>query len=155
MAGGPADRARDSAPIRTFLIADIRGYTSFTQTRGDDAAARLAATFADVAQEVVNAAGGRVQELRGDEAMCVFNSPRQAIRAAVELQRRFVAMTIADPELPFGVGIGIDAGEAVRVKGGYRGGALNLAARLCSVAHAGDVLASREAAHLARRIDGV
>src|SRR5437763_10518441 len=112
MAGGPADRARDSAPIRTFLIADIRGYTSFTQTRGDEAAARLAATFADIAQEVVAAAGGRVQELRGDEALCVFMSPRQAFGAAVELQRRFVTLTLEDPSTPYGVGIGVDTGEA-------------------------------------------
>jgi peptide/nickel transport system substrate-binding protein len=143
------------AALRTFLIADVRGYTYFTQTHGDEAAARLAATFADVAHEVVTAAGGRVQELRGDEALCVFTSPRQAVRAAVELQRRFVALTLEDPETPYGVGIGLDTGEAVRVKGGYRGGALNLAARLCSIAKAGEVLASREATHLAGRLDEV
>ena len=32
--------------IRTFMIADVRGYTSYTQTYGDEAAARLAAGFA-------------------------------------------------------------------------------------------------------------
>jgi len=32
---------------------------------------------------------GDVLELRGDEALCVFGSARQAIRAAVELQKRF------------------------------------------------------------------
>ena len=36
--------------------------------------------------------------------------------------------------LPLGVGIGLDAGEAVPVEGGYRGGTLNLAARLCGLA---------------------
>ena len=41
------------------------------------------------------------------------------------------------------------------VEGGYRGGALNVAARLCSIARAGEVLASREIVHLARRVDGV
>jgi len=30
------------AGIKTFLIADVRGYTWFTQERGDEAAARLA-----------------------------------------------------------------------------------------------------------------
>jgi streptogramin lyase len=53
------------------------------------------------------------------------------------------------------VGIGLDAGEAVPVEGGYRGGALNLAARLCGQARAGEILASREVTHLARRLDGV
>ena len=87
--------------------------------------------------------------------MCVFGSPRQAIRAAADLQERFAEETLADPELPLTVGIGLDAGEAVEVEGGYRGGALNLAARLCSQAVAGEILASREVAHLARRVEGV
>ena len=98
---------------------------------------------------------GRVVELRGDEALVVFGSPRSAIRAAVALQQRFVEETIADPSLPLTVGIGLDAGEAVPVEGGYRGGALNVAGRLSRSRAAGEVLASREIVHLARRIDGV
>src|SRR5262245_24431335 len=104
----------ESGPaVRTFLIADIRGYTVFTAERGDEAAARLAARFAAAAREVVAAHGGRVTELRGDEALAVFESVRQAIRAAVVLQRRFVDETVADPSLPMPVGIGLDSGEAV------------------------------------------
>ena len=117
----------DGSQIRTFLIADVRGYTVFTQENGDEAAAALAGKFATVARETVEGRGGTVVELRGDEALAVFDSPRQAIRAAIELQRRFVDETVADPTLPLAVGIGLDAGEAVAVQGGYRGGALNLA----------------------------
>lgn len=145
----------EAVHIRTFLIADVRGYTLFTQERGDEVAAKLAAKFAEIAREIVEARGGRLLELRGDEALCVFSSTREAIRAAVDLQQRFVEETLAQPELPLTVGIGLDAGEAVSVEGGYRGGALNLAARLCGQARAGEILASREVAHLARRIDGV
>jgi peptide/nickel transport system substrate-binding protein len=150
------DRPGDphDAPIRTFLIADVRGYTLFTQERGDEAAAKLAAKFADIVRDVVEARGGMLLELRGDEALCVFGSAREAIRTAVELQERFVEETTDSPELPLTVGIGLDAGEAVPVEGGYRGGALNLAARLCGQARAGEILASREVTHLARRIDG-
>ncbi|HYZ14355.1 MAG TPA: ABC transporter substrate-binding protein [Actinomycetota bacterium] len=145
----------DDAPIRAFLIADVRGYTLFTQERGDEAGAKLAAKFADIVRDVVETRGGTLLELRGDEALCVFGSAREAIRTAVELQERFVEETIASPELPLTVGIGLDAGEAVPVEGGYRGGALNLAARLCGQARAGEILASREATHLARRLDGI
>ena len=141
------------AQIRTFLIADVRGYTLFTQERGDEAAAKLAAKFADIAREIVEARGGTLLELRGDEALCVFASTREAIRAAVDLQRRFVEETLEQPELPLTVGIGLDAGEAVPVQGGYRGAALNLAARLCGQARAGEILATREVTHLARRIE--
>ncbi|HEX9122974.1 MAG TPA: hypothetical protein VF984_06385, partial [Actinomycetota bacterium] len=148
------DPGARSAEIRTFLIADIRGYTLFTQERGDEVAAKLAAKFADIAREGVEARGGTLLELRGDEALCVFASAREAIRTAVELQQRFVEETLDDPELPLTVGIGLDAGEAVPVQGGYRGGALNLAARLCGRSRAGEILASREVTHLARRVDG-
>jgi ABC-type transport system substrate-binding protein/class 3 adenylate cyclase len=144
-----------SSGVRTFLIADVRGYTSFTQTRGDEAGARLAARFAAVARAVVEEQGGQLLELRGDEALCVFDSPRGALRAAIAAQRRFAAETRADPNIPLRVGIGIDAGEVVPVEGGYRGGALNLAARLCGQAQAGEVLISEGVAHLARRIEGI
>ena len=85
-------------------------------------------------------------ELRGDEALVVFDSARQALQAALALQ----AQSSDDGELPRGVGIGIDAGEAVPVGKGYRGGALNMAARLCSLAGPGEVLASEAVVHLAR-----
>jgi class 3 adenylate cyclase len=151
----PETDDRGDADVHAFLIADVRGYTAFTQERGDEDAARLAGRFAEVARVVVGDHRGRVLELRGDEALVVFGSPRAAIRGAVALQQRFVEETIADPSLPLTVGIGLDAGEAVAVEGGYRGGALNVAARLCSLARAGEVLASREIIHLARRVEGV
>jgi serine/threonine-protein kinase len=142
---------RRSIPgIRTFLIADIRGYTSFTAEHGDEAAARLAMTFADVVRQVMEAREGRLIELRGDEALVVFDSARQALRAARELQAR-----IAADGLERGVGVGLDAGEAIPVSDGYRGGALNLAARLCSLAGPGEVLASETVVQLARAIDGI
>jgi WD40 repeat protein/class 3 adenylate cyclase/energy-coupling factor transporter ATP-binding protein EcfA2 len=147
--------AIDDAHIRTFLIADVRGYTVFTQEHGDEAAAKLARKFAVVAREGVEARGGTVVELRGDEALAVFDSARQAIRASVELQRRFVDETVAEPTLPLAVGMGLDAGEAVPVEGGYRGGALNLAARLCGIAAPAEILASPAVTHLARKVDGV
>src|SRR3954447_22814507 len=141
--------------ILTFLIADVRGYTSFTQTHGDEGAARLADKFAEIAREGVEMHGGEVTELRGDEALAVFSSPRAALRAAVDLQTVFADETAVEPALPLTVGIGIDAGEAIPVQGGYRGGALNLAARLCSRAQAGEVLVSQGIAHLTRAIDGI
>src|SRR5437899_970642 len=113
-----------SSEVRTFLIADIRGYTRFTLDRGDEAAARLAAKFAELTRHVMRAHGGEVIELRGDEALAVFSSPRQALWSAIDLQDAFLAESITDPTLPLRVGIGIDAGEAIPVEGGYRGTAL-------------------------------
>ena len=137
------------------MIADVRGYTSYTQTYGDEAAGRLAAGFAAITREVVEGASGTLLELRGDEALSVFGSARDAIDAAVALQQRFVTETVRDADMPLLVGIGIDVGEAVPVEGGYRGGALNLAARLCSLAAPGEILASTITTHLAGPMEGV
>jgi class 3 adenylate cyclase/KaiC/GvpD/RAD55 family RecA-like ATPase/tetratricopeptide (TPR) repeat protein len=152
--GGDVSDDHASA-VRTFLIADIRGYTTFTLERGDEAAARLAAKFAEVAEDAFEAHGGELVEFRGDEALAVFASARQALRAAVDLQAEFAAETEDDPMLPLLVGIGLDAGEAVRVGQGFRGGALNLAARLCDQAGAGEILASQGVVHLARAVEGI
>jgi ABC-type transport system substrate-binding protein/class 3 adenylate cyclase/tRNA A-37 threonylcarbamoyl transferase component Bud32 len=136
--------------VRTFLITDIRGYTRYTAEHGDEAAAELATAFADIVRRVVEEREGRLIELRGDEALVVFDSARQALRSAVELQTQVRAA-----DLPRGVGVGLDAGEAIPVADGYRGGALNLAARLCSLAGPGEVLASDTVLQIARAVDGI
>jgi class 3 adenylate cyclase len=146
----------ERSAIRTFLIADIRGYTRFTEEYGDEAAARLAAKFKDIVQEVVETRTGRVVELRGDEALTVFDSARQAMRAAMDMQRVFAEETDADVDLPLRVGMGIDSGEAIDMgDGSYRGAALNIAARLCAAAHGDEVLVSEGTTHLAGRLAGL
>jgi class 3 adenylate cyclase len=146
----------ENSAIQSFLIADIRGYTRFTEEYGDEAAARLAAKFKDIIHEIVHTRTGRVVEIRGDEALTVFDSARQAIRAAMDMQRVFVEETDADLDLPLRVGIGIDSGEAVDMgDGSYRGGALNIAARLCALAHGDEVLVSEGTTRLAGRLGGM
>jgi class 3 adenylate cyclase len=144
-----------TASILVFLIADVRGYTHFTQEHGDDAAARLTTTFAGLAQAAVEQWDGRLVEIRGDEALAVFGSARQALRAALEIQTRCAAVSLAQPDMPLEVGIGLDVGEATPVEAGYRGAALNRAARLCSLARAGEVLLSTGVAYVAPMVEGV
>src|ERR1043166_4567463 len=154
--GGGATMDTAAGPLeRAFLIADVRGYTNFTRQRGDAEAARLAKRFAEVARDAVGARSGRVTELRGDEVLAVFKSPDQAVRAAVELPVVFEEEVAADPTLPLLVGVGIDIGEAVPVEDGFRGAALNTAARLCSQAAAGQVLVTTQLADRAGAIPGV
>lgn len=150
------ERSEGPAPhVRTFLIADIRGYTDFTHRRGDEAAARLAMAFAGLTREAVEERGGELLELRGDEALAVFTSPRQALRAALDAQSRYDDYSREHPDDQLNVGIGIDAGEAVPVQGGYRGSALNMAARLCGAALASEILATEAVSHLAGPVEGL
>src|SRR5947209_6557993 len=141
--------------VRTFLFADLRGYTRFTHERGDEAAASLVAKLVLLSRHGIEARDGKVVEVRGDEVMAAFPSARQALRAAVELQERFRSESRSDPSLPLLVGMGLDAGDAVIFESGYRGGALNLAARLCALAGPGEVLTTPAVVHLARKTDGL
>jgi class 3 adenylate cyclase len=60
--GSQTDTGRD-ADVHAFLIADVRGYTQFTQERGDEEAGRLAGRFAQLTRSVVEAHRGKVLEL--------------------------------------------------------------------------------------------
>ena len=54
------------------------------------------------------------------------------------------------------MGIGIDSGESVALEdGSFRGAALNVAARLCARAHAGDVIVTEATYRLAGRLEGL
>ncbi|HWL90657.1 MAG TPA: hypothetical protein VNP90_04775, partial [Actinomycetota bacterium] len=48
---GTSRASSSSSVIRTFLIADLRGYTRFSDSRGDEAAAALAERFVAVGSE--------------------------------------------------------------------------------------------------------
>jgi WD40 repeat protein/class 3 adenylate cyclase len=154
-ASGPVGPVAADRKLLTFLIADIRGYSTFTRERGDAAAAILAQSFADLARDAVEARSGRVVELRGDEAFAVFESTAQAVRAAIDVQATFAEQSRSDPEFPLPVGVGIDVGDAVPVEGGYRGVAVNMAARLCSSAAAGQVLVTRTVVDLVHALEDV
>src|SRR5919198_6753 len=125
------DTQRRSGGVRAFMIADLRGYTSFTEQRGDEASAILTERFANVAREVVEGRDGTVVETRGDEVLAEFGSPRASVRAALDLH------------------LAIAVGE------GFRGRAINMAARLCARAKPGETLITPELAHLAGSIEGI
>jgi len=151
----PATPPALSAAIHAFVIADIRGYTAYTQRFGDNAAAQLSTRFADIARSVLERWDGRLVEVRGDEVLGVFASARQAVLAAGELHERYAEERLQHPELPVGIGVGLDLGEAVPVGEGYRGAALNRAARLCSLAAPGETLVSPGIVYVAPQVEGV
>jgi WD40 repeat protein/serine/threonine protein kinase/class 3 adenylate cyclase len=150
---GPRDQDPLGSVIRTFMIVDIRGFTRFAEERGDEASVRLTERFVRITGEEVQRHSGEVVEFRGDEVLASFESPRHAIRAAAGLQERLTADTREEP--PIIVGIGMDVGEAVPFGTGYRGRALNMAARLCARARPGEILATPELVHLSGVVEGI
>jgi predicted ATPase/class 3 adenylate cyclase/Tfp pilus assembly protein PilF len=141
--------------LLTFLLADIRGYTRYSAEQGDRAAAHLSERFLSICREMILTHGGEVFGSAGDQALAAFTSAHAALHAALALQLRLEDEQRAHPDLPLMAGIGLDTGEGIRIGTDYRGNAINLAARLCSLAVGGEVFASEAVVHVARKVDGI
>jgi class 3 adenylate cyclase len=144
-----------ASALLTFLLADIRGYTRFSAEHGDHAAAALSELFLILRREVVSSHGGDVFGSAGDQALAAFTSTHAALYAALELQSRLEDEQVAHPDLPLMAGIGLDTGEAIKIGHDYRGNAINLAARLCSLAGGGETFATETVITVARKVEGL
>jgi class 3 adenylate cyclase len=136
VAGTTAKSGTNDHPsaLLTFLLADIRGYTRYSAAQGDHAAAHLSELFLSLCRDVVSTHRGEVFGSAGDQALAAFSSAHAALHAALALQSRLAEEQAAHPELPLTAGVGLDTGEGIRIGHDYRGNAINLAARLCSLA---------------------
>jgi class 3 adenylate cyclase len=128
-------------PPRTngFLFADLRDYTRFVETYGDRAAAALLETYRGLVRSTVGDFGGAEIKTEGDSFYVVFPSASSAVQCGLAILQAAV-----DPArttgTPIRVGIGVHAGETVETDEGYVGSAVNVAARVCSQAKAGELL---------------
>lgn len=127
---------------RGFLFADLRGYTAFVERHGDAAASGLLDRYRAIVRSAVARYDGAEVKTEGDSFFVVFPSASSAVRCALEILQAADAASRDDPVAPLRVGIGVHAGETVQGSEGYVGSAVNLAARLCSQAQAGQVLVS-------------
>lgn len=141
--------------LMTFLFADIRGFTTYTERHGSEAAARLADAFVTLAAAVVAAYSGRLRGSWGDQVLVEFSSPRDALRAALDVQSRCVEATVREPSMPLAVGVGLDVGEPAAEGDQQSAAALNVAARLCARAEPAEILSTAALVHLAGSLPGV
>jgi adenylate cyclase len=140
----------------TLLFADVRGSTALAQELGPSRFHRVIDRFYKVATDALVASDALIEKLIGDEVAGIYapgiagpDHPQRAFAAARELLE---GTGHADPEGPWaGVGVGIHTGRAyVGAVGSARsmsvitvlGDAANTAARLASVASAGEILVS-------------
>jgi len=122
-----------------FLFADLRGYTAFVERQGDAAAADLLHDYRQLVREAVAAFGGAEIKTEGDSFYVVFQSASSAVECGLALVEEAADATSRRPERPIHVGVGVHAGDTVETDEGYIGSAVNVAARVCSVARAGEV----------------
>ncbi|APG92380.1 adenylate/guanylate cyclase domain-containing protein [Sinorhizobium americanum] len=162
-------KARKITVDVTVLFADLRGYTTLSQSLSADTVSSMLDDFYDECAEAIWEFDGLLNKTVGDAVMAIFNFPipRQdhaecAVLAAREIQRRcrlrrelHAAEGLDGSE--FGVGIGIDSGEASFGEFGRShrdltaiGTVVNTATRAQAAAEAGGILvttAVRERAH--------
>ena len=135
LARSPEVGAGDHVPTPvTVVFTDLEGFTTFTATEGDEAAASLVGEHNRWVGPVVRSRGGRIVKRLGDGLMLSFPAPEAAALAAVEL--------VAEDPGPLRVRAGLHHGEAVVTHDDVMGHVVNVAARLTEAARGAVALAS-------------
>ena len=147
----------------TVLFADLRGYTSLSQSRSAEAVSTLLDTFYDECASAIWEHDGILNKTMGDGLLALFNFPIshddhavRALRAARLIQARWHDIGQTLPEASgqnVGVGIGIDCGQLSFGEFGHShtdttaiGTVVNTAARAQAAAASGQILLT-EAVH--------
>src|SRR5438552_3238027 len=78
--------ATSGTPVQlTVAFTDLRGFTTYTEAEGDDAARRLLIAHHRESGRIVRTRGGRVLKRLGDGLMLTFPEPEAAVLACLEL----------------------------------------------------------------------
>jgi adenylate cyclase len=139
-----------TAPAATFAFADIAGFTALTEAHGDEEAVALVTRFADTVEAELPAVGGEHVKTTGDALMLRVPDPGDAILLGIRIAHGMLGEHGAPS-----VRVGLHHGEAVERAGDYFGAAVNLAARISSMATGGEVLVSGQTAALVPELEGV
>ncbi len=144
----------------TVLFCDIRGFTPLTSKLTPRQVRTLLDIYYDVLSHVILGHGGTTLRYTGDEIYAVFGAPNPstdhetvgvetaiAMHAALpEINRRLAEAGI--PPLDFGIGmhtgdlVSTVVGSAVRRQYAVIGNSVNMGARLCAQAKAGEIVVS-------------
>jgi class 3 adenylate cyclase len=137
-----AEETESDSLTRGFLFADLRGYTEYVERHGGEAAARLLSRYRELVRQQVARYRGAEIKTEGDSFYVVFPAVSAAVRAGLAIVADAREESAKVPDHPIRVGIGVHAGETFQTTEGYVGSPVNIAARLCSRALAGEVLVS-------------
>jgi class 3 adenylate cyclase len=122
---------------RTFAFLDLSGFTALTATEGDERSVAVLGLFRTALRHTCSRRGVRIAKWLGDGAMLVGVETTPVVSAALEIH----CSPEIDGEL-IAVKCGVTSGPVILLEGDdYIGHAVNVAARLCDLAGAGEVLA--------------
>lgn len=138
----PTGTAYSAPAMRAIVFTDVVGSVAQTHQLGDDGHLRLLREHDEIVRTALAAYDGREVKHTGDGIMAAFSSVASAVAFAVDVQRNLFERN-AMAEVPLDVSVGISAGEPVTGDDGdLFGAAVQLAARLCNSASAGDIAVS-------------
>lgn len=132
--------AASPSVARGFLFADLRGYSAFVERHGDRTGADLLILYRDLVRSVLGDFDGAEIRTEGDSFYLAFGSPSEAVRCGLAILEAARDTRTPVAGTPIAVGIGVHAGETVELDEGYVGSAVNVAARVCAMAPAGQLL---------------
>ena len=133
----------------TILFTDMESSTALTQQLGDAGAQEVRRLHNDIVRSALAANAGSEIKHTGDGIMASFSTASSALDCAIAIQRGVAAHKEAHPESPLGVYVGLNAGEPIAEDDDLFGTSINLAARICDHAEAGQILAANVVRELA------
>jgi len=129
-----------------ILFADISGSTSLYETLGDEDAHKLVSTCIHELSGVVADHRGTVIKTIGDGVMCTFPAADKAIEAATAMQESMDSLSLSPPgkHVKVNIRIGIHWGPVIRQNYDVFGDAVNVAARMVSLAKSRQILTTKQ-----------
>ncbi|HKE37623.1 MAG TPA: tetratricopeptide repeat protein [Candidatus Baltobacteraceae bacterium] len=131
----------------TFLFTDVEDGTRLWE-RAEGTMRRAMGRHDEILQKATQRHGGKALKTVGDAFCCVFEHPRDALRAAVDAQR-----ALSGEPWPLGIAhlrvrMGLHTGDAVLRRGEYCGPTVNRVASLSAAALGDQILVSSVTASL-------
>lgn len=121
--------------LAAIMFTDIQGYTSLMQ-ESEIRAIQVREKHREIFKTSTSAFNGEVINYYGDGTLSIFTSAIQAVRCAIDMQKKF----LLDPPIP--VRIGIHLGDIITTPEDIIGDSVNLASRVESLSIPGSVLIS-------------
>ena len=128
----------------TLLFSDVDGSTALVKQLGERYGDVLA-EHRELLRQAFDEHGGIVIDTQGDAFFVAFGTARNAVASAIALQRALAAYSWRDG-IEVRVRIGLHTCEPHRSGESYVGLGVHRAARICTIAHGGQVLLSRSTA---------
>ena len=141
-----------SLGVSAILMADMQGYSRL-MSLNEGSTLRRVEDAIDFIQRLAEDYGGTIKNIAGDGILAIFDNVTTCVDFAVAMQEEFVKDTVwRSEDEPISFRIGINVGELHEGNFGPQGHAINVAARIQSLAKPGGICISDTVLQVARNL---